>query len=158
MAQQKLFSHHNSVSSHQPFVTASAPSDSLLSLCLGLEMEERTRQMKLKMNKYKQGAGSDSRLEQDYYKVKACGYSECMLRYPTRAANMYLQHTVCIVALGIGHMAHLASSQACTHAHINITLHMCIDTAQSVHTGSEQTVSSIPKQVNTQFCSTVRKH
>lgn len=32
-------------------------------------MEERTRQMKLKMNKYKPGAGSDSRLEQDYHKV-----------------------------------------------------------------------------------------
>uniref|UniRef100_A0A671VTN5 Regulating synaptic membrane exocytosis 2 n=1 Tax=Sparus aurata TaxID=8175 RepID=A0A671VTN5_SPAAU len=48
------------------------PSDSLLSLCLGMDMEERTRQMKLKMNKYKQGAGSDSRLEQDYHKVKTC--------------------------------------------------------------------------------------
>ncbi|XP_019711846.1 regulating synaptic membrane exocytosis protein 2 isoform X17 [Hippocampus comes] len=34
----------------------------------GIEMEERTRQMKMKMNKYKQGAGSDSRLEQDYHK------------------------------------------------------------------------------------------
>ncbi|XP_074539314.1 regulating synaptic membrane exocytosis protein 2 isoform X12 [Halichoeres trimaculatus] len=34
----------------------------------GLDMEERTKQMKLKMNKYKQGAGSDSRLEQDYHK------------------------------------------------------------------------------------------
>ncbi|XP_062279000.1 regulating synaptic membrane exocytosis protein 2 isoform X3 [Scomber scombrus] len=34
----------------------------------GLEMEERTRQMKMKMNKYKQGTGSDSRLEQDYHK------------------------------------------------------------------------------------------
>uniref|UniRef100_A0A8D3D951 Regulating synaptic membrane exocytosis 2 n=1 Tax=Scophthalmus maximus TaxID=52904 RepID=A0A8D3D951_SCOMX len=33
-----------------------------------LDMEERTRQMKLKMNKYKQGGGSDSRLEQDYHK------------------------------------------------------------------------------------------
>ncbi|XP_061772456.1 regulating synaptic membrane exocytosis protein 2 isoform X17 [Nerophis ophidion] len=33
-----------------------------------LDMEERTRQMKMKMNKYKQGAGSDSRLEQDYHK------------------------------------------------------------------------------------------
>lgn len=33
-------------------------------------MEERTREMKLKMNKYKQGAGSDSRLEQDYHKVR----------------------------------------------------------------------------------------
>ncbi|XP_074510748.1 regulating synaptic membrane exocytosis protein 2 isoform X29 [Sebastes fasciatus] len=33
-----------------------------------MDMEERTRQMKLKMNKYKQGAGSDSRLEQDYQK------------------------------------------------------------------------------------------
>uniref|UniRef100_A0A8C4F3V3 Regulating synaptic membrane exocytosis 2 n=1 Tax=Dicentrarchus labrax TaxID=13489 RepID=A0A8C4F3V3_DICLA len=43
-------------------------SDSLLFLCLGMDMEERTRQMKLKMNKYKQGAGSDSRLEQDYHK------------------------------------------------------------------------------------------
>ncbi|XP_074510726.1 regulating synaptic membrane exocytosis protein 2 isoform X7 [Sebastes fasciatus] len=36
--------------------------------CEGMDMEERTRQMKLKMNKYKQGAGSDSRLEQDYQK------------------------------------------------------------------------------------------
>ncbi|XP_047455471.1 regulating synaptic membrane exocytosis protein 2 isoform X10 [Mugil cephalus] len=36
--------------------------------CEGIDMEERTRQMKLKMNKYKQGAGSDSRLEQDYHK------------------------------------------------------------------------------------------
>ncbi|XP_067365798.1 regulating synaptic membrane exocytosis protein 2 isoform X25 [Channa argus] len=34
----------------------------------GMDMEERTRQMKLKMNKYKQGASSDSRLEQDYHK------------------------------------------------------------------------------------------
>uniref|UniRef100_H3CS09 Regulating synaptic membrane exocytosis 2 n=1 Tax=Tetraodon nigroviridis TaxID=99883 RepID=H3CS09_TETNG len=33
-----------------------------------LDMEERTRQMKLKMNKYKPGAGSDSRLEQEYHK------------------------------------------------------------------------------------------
>ncbi|XP_076593090.1 regulating synaptic membrane exocytosis protein 2 isoform X13 [Chaetodon auriga] len=33
-----------------------------------MDMEERSRQMKLKMNKYKQGAGSDSRLEQDYHK------------------------------------------------------------------------------------------
>ncbi|XP_051577625.1 regulating synaptic membrane exocytosis protein 2-like isoform X7 [Myxocyprinus asiaticus] len=31
-----------------------------------MDVEERTRQMKLKMNKYKQGTGSDSRLEQDY--------------------------------------------------------------------------------------------
>ncbi|XP_072769071.1 regulating synaptic membrane exocytosis protein 2 isoform X25 [Nerophis lumbriciformis] len=36
--------------------------------CEGMDMEERTRQMKMKMNKYKQGAGSDSRLEQDYHK------------------------------------------------------------------------------------------
>lgn len=35
-----------------------------------MDMDERARQMKLKMNKYKQGAGSDSRLEQDYHKVK----------------------------------------------------------------------------------------
>ncbi|XP_019946583.1 regulating synaptic membrane exocytosis protein 2 isoform X37 [Paralichthys olivaceus] len=34
----------------------------------GMDMEERTREMKVKMNKYKQGAGSDSRLEQDYHK------------------------------------------------------------------------------------------
>lgn len=52
------------VTLHQP------PSNCLLSLCSGTDMEERTRQMKLKMNKYKQGAGSDSRLEQDYHKVK----------------------------------------------------------------------------------------
>ena len=29
-------------------------------------MEERTRLMKLKMNQYRRGGGSDSRLEQDY--------------------------------------------------------------------------------------------
>ncbi|XP_064864869.1 regulating synaptic membrane exocytosis protein 2 isoform X2 [Oncorhynchus nerka] len=31
-----------------------------------MDVEERTRQMKLKVNKFKQGAGCDSRLEQDY--------------------------------------------------------------------------------------------
>ncbi|XP_058232371.1 regulating synaptic membrane exocytosis protein 2 isoform X2 [Hemibagrus wyckioides] len=31
-----------------------------------MDMEERTRQMKLKVDKYKQGSGSDSRLEQDH--------------------------------------------------------------------------------------------
>ncbi|KAM8846481.1 regulating synaptic membrane exocytosis protein 2 isoform 3-T3 [Synchiropus picturatus] len=36
--------------------------------CEGIDMDERTRQMKMKMNKYRQGAGSDSRLEQDYHK------------------------------------------------------------------------------------------
>ncbi|XP_028435282.1 regulating synaptic membrane exocytosis protein 2 isoform X9 [Perca flavescens] len=41
--------------------------------CEGMDMEERTRQMKLKMNKYKQGAGSDSRLEQDYHKKYRSG-------------------------------------------------------------------------------------
>ncbi|XP_064801958.1 regulating synaptic membrane exocytosis protein 2-like isoform X2 [Oncorhynchus masou masou] len=33
-----------------------------------MDVEERTRQMKLKVNKFKQGAGCDSRLEQDYNK------------------------------------------------------------------------------------------
>ncbi|XP_028435273.1 regulating synaptic membrane exocytosis protein 2 isoform X1 [Perca flavescens] len=41
--------------------------------CSCMDMEERTRQMKLKMNKYKQGAGSDSRLEQDYHKKYRSG-------------------------------------------------------------------------------------
>ncbi|XP_055358952.1 regulating synaptic membrane exocytosis protein 2 isoform X3 [Betta splendens] len=36
-----------------------------------MDMEERTRQMKMKLNKYKQGAGSDSRLEQDYHKQRS---------------------------------------------------------------------------------------
>ncbi|XP_041104622.1 regulating synaptic membrane exocytosis protein 2-like isoform X10 [Polyodon spathula] len=31
-----------------------------------MDVEEKTRQLKLKMNKYKHGAGSDSRLEQEY--------------------------------------------------------------------------------------------
>ncbi|KAG1936799.1 regulating synaptic membrane exocytosis protein [Pimephales promelas] len=43
--------------------------DEELEPCPGaMDVEERTRQMKLKMNKYKQGSGSDSRLEQDYNK------------------------------------------------------------------------------------------
>lgn len=55
-------------------------------------------------------------------------YSEFMLRYPPCTVNMYLQYTVCMAALGIGHMAHFASSQACTHAHISIIVqHMCTD-------------------------------
>ncbi|XP_034029687.1 regulating synaptic membrane exocytosis protein 2 isoform X35 [Thalassophryne amazonica] len=33
-----------------------------------MDMDERSKQMKLKVNKYRQGGGSDSRLEQDYYK------------------------------------------------------------------------------------------
>uniref|UniRef100_A0A1A8CSJ4 Regulating synaptic membrane exocytosis 2a n=1 Tax=Nothobranchius kadleci TaxID=1051664 RepID=A0A1A8CSJ4_NOTKA len=44
------------------------PFDQNVSLCSGMDMEEKTKQMKLKMNKYKQGAGSDSRLEQDHHK------------------------------------------------------------------------------------------
>ncbi|CAJ0946115.1 unnamed protein product [Ranitomeya imitator] len=32
-----------------------------------MDVEERNRQMKMKMNKYKQVAGSDSRLEKDYH-------------------------------------------------------------------------------------------
>jgi hypothetical protein len=35
-----------------------------------MDVEERTRQMKLKVNKFKQGAGCDSRLEQDYNKAR----------------------------------------------------------------------------------------
>ncbi|XP_059423175.1 regulating synaptic membrane exocytosis protein 2-like [Carassius carassius] len=48
--------------------------DEELEPCPGaMDVEERTRQMKLKMNKYKQGTGSDSRLEQDYHKAsKRC--------------------------------------------------------------------------------------
>uniref|UniRef100_A0A669B0F0 Regulating synaptic membrane exocytosis 2 n=1 Tax=Oreochromis niloticus TaxID=8128 RepID=A0A669B0F0_ORENI len=66
----RSLSHHNSVPLHEALLTVhQLPADSHLSLCSGMDMEERTRQMKLKMNKYKQGAGSDSRLEQDYHKV-----------------------------------------------------------------------------------------
>ncbi|XP_051575088.1 regulating synaptic membrane exocytosis protein 2 isoform X7 [Myxocyprinus asiaticus] len=36
-----------------------------------MDVEERTRQMKLKMNKYKTGTGSDSRLEQDYHSKRS---------------------------------------------------------------------------------------
>ncbi|XP_038832230.1 regulating synaptic membrane exocytosis protein 2 isoform X12 [Salvelinus namaycush] len=39
-----------------------------------MDVEERTRQMKLKVNKFKQGAGSDSRLEQDYNKASHRGW------------------------------------------------------------------------------------
>ncbi|XP_050986454.1 regulating synaptic membrane exocytosis protein 2 isoform X1 [Labeo rohita] len=46
--------------------------DEELEPCPGaMDVEERTRQMKLKMNKYKQGTGSDSRLEQDYHKQRS---------------------------------------------------------------------------------------
>ncbi|XP_016313664.1 regulating synaptic membrane exocytosis protein 2-like [Sinocyclocheilus anshuiensis] len=43
--------------------------DEELEPCPGaMDVEEQARQMKLKMSKYKQGTGSDSRLEQDYHK------------------------------------------------------------------------------------------
>ncbi|XP_072118865.1 regulating synaptic membrane exocytosis protein 2 isoform X6 [Mobula birostris] len=38
-----------------------------------MDMEERTRQMKMKMNKYKQVAASDSRLEQEYHSKHRLG-------------------------------------------------------------------------------------
>lgn len=77
-------------------------------------MEERTRQMKLKMNKYKPGAGSDSRLEQDYHKVPHTPP-------PTAAANIYLRCAVCAVVLD--HMVQLCE-QPCVYArsHFNNTL------------------------------------
>lgn len=37
--------------------------------------------MKMKMSKYKQGTGSDSRLEQDYHKVENAFRYVCMLWY-----------------------------------------------------------------------------
>uniref|UniRef100_A0A8D3DZN7 Regulating synaptic membrane exocytosis 2 n=1 Tax=Scophthalmus maximus TaxID=52904 RepID=A0A8D3DZN7_SCOMX len=69
----------------------------------GLDMEERTRQMKLKMNKYKQGGGSDSRLEQDYHKVnkRLQGYGRS-----DGPASVNPRCTVCMVAPCTGHMAH----------------------------------------------------
>lgn len=91
---RSFVSHLTSVSLHPASLTASDPpqSDSVLSVCLGLDMEERTRQMKLKMNKYKQVAGSDSRLEQDYHKVKkkknTSRYCEYMLHYPPCTLNI----------------------------------------------------------------------
>uniref|UniRef100_A0A8C6MES2 Regulating synaptic membrane exocytosis 2 n=1 Tax=Nothobranchius furzeri TaxID=105023 RepID=A0A8C6MES2_NOTFU len=51
-----------------PGLWCERPFDQNVSLCSGMDMEEKTKQMKLKMNKYKQGAGSDSRLEQDHHK------------------------------------------------------------------------------------------
>ncbi|XP_051575090.1 regulating synaptic membrane exocytosis protein 2 isoform X9 [Myxocyprinus asiaticus] len=46
--------------------------DEDLEPCPGaMDVEERTRQMKLKMNKYKTGTGSDSRLEQDYHSKRS---------------------------------------------------------------------------------------
>lgn len=71
IAQQKLVSRHNCVSCPSGLgICVQPPSNRLLFLCSGMDMEERTRQMKMKLSKYKQGAGSDSRLEQDYHKVK----------------------------------------------------------------------------------------
>lgn len=49
------------------YTNVSSPIPTAVSYLAGaLDMEERTRQMKLKVEKYKQGAGSDSRLEQDH--------------------------------------------------------------------------------------------
>lgn len=59
-----LWLQHDASPIRSLFFTASLP------VCLGLDMEERTREMKLKMKKYKQGTGSDSRLEQDYHRVR----------------------------------------------------------------------------------------
>ncbi|KAF5904259.1 regulating synaptic membrane exocytosis protein 2 isoform X16, partial [Clarias magur] len=51
----------------EPVVYYSTPIQSSFDPEAGaMDMEERTRQMKLKVEKYKQGTGSDSRLEQDH--------------------------------------------------------------------------------------------
>lgn len=62
-----------------------------------------------------------------------------------------------VYCLCIGHMVHFASSQACTHAHINI-LRMCIDVCivYILYTHRESHTDT-PKQVNTQLSSKVGK-
>lgn len=86
----------------QPLTTTSCPPTesnlfftTSLPLCSGLDMEERTREMKLKMNKYKQGAGSDSRLEQGYHKVRGglCALTYMLHALP-RLVNMRSHGTV----------------------------------------------------------------
>uniref|UniRef100_A0A9J8A8N2 Regulating synaptic membrane exocytosis 2 n=1 Tax=Cyprinus carpio carpio TaxID=630221 RepID=A0A9J8A8N2_CYPCA len=52
----------------QPSKHATSLTSAVIHTIGAMDVEERTRQMKLKMNKYKQGTGSDSRLEQDYHK------------------------------------------------------------------------------------------
>lgn len=70
-AHQKLVSHHGRMTFHPTHLPqCNFLSDQHVSLCSGMDMEEKTRQMKLKLNMYKQGASSDSRLEQDYHKVQ----------------------------------------------------------------------------------------
>lgn len=62
-------------------------------------MDEKTKQMKMKMNKYKQGAGSDSRLEQDYHKVKLCPHISSLWSEDVAAAcvdhMVYLEERSC---------------------------------------------------------------
>lgn len=90
-------------------------------------MEERTRQMKLKMNKYKPGAGSDSRLEQDYHKVCVCFPASSCSDRPC---------AVCVEALR--HMLHFTRHK---HAHISTT---CMQSRENTpHYFTHNTTSAV---------------
>lgn len=72
-----------------------------------MDMEEKTRQMKLKMNKYKHGVGSDSRLEQDYHKVKTCPNVDASVSTSgshIKAYTMHLQLDLLKVRQKFGHI------------------------------------------------------
>lgn len=81
-------------------------------------MEERARQMKLKMNKYKPGAGSDSRLEQDHHKVTPCSSLVVCASPPTAAATYTVLFAWMLCAIWW-------ISQDVTHEHMHISRTRC---------------------------------
>lgn len=80
-------------------------------------MEERTRQMKLKMNKYKPGAGSDSRLEQDYHKVT---HMSANCGWVRRYLQLQLPEMCCAIWCNSQ-----AGRQAVRHEHARISTTCC---------------------------------
>lgn len=63
-----------------------------------MDMEERTRQMKLKVDKYKQGTGSDSRLEQDHHSKASHRAAWLNLQTKTQPPLQLLVHAVSLSA------------------------------------------------------------
>lgn len=139
MAQLQLLFHHGTSSLHPASIGAVSPTDSLPSLCSGLDMEERTRQMKLKMNKYKPGAGSDSRLEQDYHKVPhLCQPWVCVAPY---SCSKHLPVMCCLCSCA-GPCGAFRKSGVRTRAHFNDVLCSYTDNANKNLPEQKQTLQT----------------
>ena len=111
--------------------------------------------MKLKMNKYKQGAGSDSRLEQDYHKVKTCPdmLNVCFNSPDPQTCTYSILFAWSHCAKAIWH-----TLQAVKHVHMHISTSYCLCALMSAQCLLTDSHTNRPEQVNTQISSKIGVH